>query len=287
MQRIAALKCWTGPITCTPLVGGITNHSFIVTSEQGRFVARVCEERRYLGIDRTNEWLCQLAAHKAGVTVDVLCFEDGILVSPFIVGKTLSDIDVTHVDVLTRTAQTMRQLHASLDHIEGELLYFCPFQTIRTYAATARSLGAVLPAAIGRFIAVLPALRAAMSPFTPTLCHNDLLPANILDDGTRLWFVDWEYAGMGNPLFDLANLAANRVLSPEIENALLHAYFGAVNERACAEVQVLKTVSLLREALWGVIQGIKSNIEFDYEGYTKGQLVAFEQSLENLPMFKS
>ena len=77
MQRIAALKCWMGPITCTPLVGGITNHSFIVTSEQGRFVARVCEERRYLGIDRTNEWLCQLAAHKAGVTVDVLCFADG------------------------------------------------------------------------------------------------------------------------------------------------------------------------------------------------------------------
>jgi thiamine kinase-like enzyme len=258
-----------------------------VTSEQGRFVARVCEERRYLGIDRTNEWLCQVAAHKAGVTVDVLCFEDGILVTPFIVGKTLSDIDVTEVDVLTRTAQTMRQLHASLDHIEGELLYFCPFQTIRTYAATAQSLGAFLPAGATRFMALLPSLRAAISPFTPTLCHNDLLPANILDDGTRLWFVDWEYAGMGNPLFDLANLAANRGLSPELENVLIHAYFGATNEQAFAEMQVLKTVSLLREALWGVIQGIKSNIDFDYEGYTNEQLLAFEQSLETLPMFKA
>ena len=287
MQRIAALKCWMGPITCTPLVGGITNHSFIVTSEQGRFVARVCEERRYLGIDRTNEWLCQLAAHKAGVTVDVLCFEDGILVSPFIVGKTLSDIDVTQVDVLTRTAQTMRQLHESLNHIEGELLYFCPFQTIRTYAATAQSLGAFLPAGVTRFMALLPSLRAAISPFTPTLCHNDLLPANILDDGSRLWFVDWEYAGMGNPLFDLANLTANRGLSPALENALIHAYFGYTNEQAFAEMQVLKTVSLLREALWGVIQGIKSNIDFDYEGYTTEQLIAFEQSLESLPSFKA
>jgi hypothetical protein len=68
---------------------------------------------------------------------------------------------------------------------------------------------------------------------------------------------------------------------------LIYAYFGAANERAYAEVQVLKTVSLLREALWGVIQGIKSNIEFDYEGYTNEQLVAFEQSLETLPMFKA
>jgi hypothetical protein len=68
---------------------------------------------------------------------------------------------------------------------------------------------------------------------------------------------------------------------------LIHAYFGATNEQAFAEMQVLKTVSLLREALWGVIQGIKSNIEFDYEGYTKEQLVAFEKSLETLPMFKA
>jgi thiamine kinase-like enzyme len=287
MQRIAALNCWTSEITCEPLTGGITNLSFIVTSEQGRFVARVCEERRYLGIDRTNEWLCQVAAHKAGVSGEVLFFDDGILVTPFIVGKTLSDVDVTQVDVLIRTAQTMRQLHASLDHIEGELLYFCPFQTIRTYAATAKGLGAFLPVGVTRFMALLPSLRGEISPFTPTLCHNDLLPANILDDGTRLWFVDWEYAGMGNPLFDLANLTANRGLSPELENVLIHAYFGAANERAFAEVQVLKTVSLLREALWGVIQGIKSTIEFDYEGYTTEQLMAFEQSLETLPMFKA
>jgi hypothetical protein len=92
---------------------------------------------------------------------------------------------------------------------------------------------------------------------------------------------------MGNPLFDLANLAANRGLSPELENVLIHAYFGATNEQAFAEMQVLKTVSLLREALWGVIQGIKSNIDFDYEGYTNEQLLAFEQSLETLPMFKA
>ena len=92
---------------------------------------------------------------------------------------------------------------------------------------------------------------------------------------------------MGNPLFDLANLTANRGLSAELENVLIHAYFGAANHQAFAEMQVLKTVSLLREALWGVIQGIKSNIDFDYEGYTTEQLIAFEQSLESLPMFKA
>jgi thiamine kinase-like enzyme len=115
------------------------------------------------------------------------------------------------------------------------------------------------------------------------LCHNDLLPANILDDGNELWLVDWEYAGIGNPLFDLAGVSSNARLSDEAEAALLEAYAGPVDPRIRREVRILKTVSLLREALWSVIQTVTSRIEFDYERYTAANLAAYEEARRRLP----
>jgi thiamine kinase-like enzyme len=125
-------------------------------------------------------------------------------------------------------------------------------------------------------------LSEEISPFRPALCHNDVLAANILDDGDRLWLVDWEYGGMGNPLFDLAGVCGNCGLEREEEVLLLSAYFGREDAAVAREVRILKAVSLLRETLWAVIQTIASDIDFDYVTYAAELFEAYSRARQDL-----
>ncbi len=111
--------------------------------------------------------------------------------------------------------------------------------------------------------------------------HNDLLAANFIDDGKRLWLLDWDYAGYDAALFDLANLSSNNELSPEQENWLMETYFQKkVTDRLRRQVMAMKCVSLLRETLWSINSEIYSTLEFDYMSYTKKNLTRFERVYE-------
>ena len=278
LERINSLSCWKNDITCQPLTGGITNQNFVVQDGASKFVARICTDRPFLGIDRRNERDCQAAASQAGISPEVVHFEDGILVSRFVEAKTLQDENLHDAAMLRRFADSLRQLHNQRDRLTGEMLFFCPFQTVRTYTATARNIQATLPDDIEELLDDSRRLSNHISDYQPTLCHNDLLAANIMDDGKKLWLVDWEYAGIGNPLFDLASIAANCRLNDEREAELIEAYFGSVLESIVRELQILKTVSLLREALWAVIQTVKSEIDFDYVKYATDNFDAYKRA---------
>jgi thiamine kinase-like enzyme len=277
-DQVAALSCWSGAITCKALAGGLTNRNYLVRDGGQQFVARLCDDRQFLGIDRRNERLCQIAAGEAGVAPEVTHFEQGILVSRFLDARTLADDDLQELDLLQRLAQIIRQIHSASDRLTGELLFFCPFQTVRTYTQTARDHGAVLPPDIDQLVEDSRKMSHQMSPFRPTLCHNDLLAANIMDDGDRLWIVDWEYGGIGNPLFDLAGVSANAGLSNQMEVHLLEAYTGSVSDTLLHEVRILKTASLLRESLWAVIQTVMSDFDFDYAEYATENFAKYRQA---------
>ena len=281
-ERILSLPCWDSSVELEELSGGITNRNYKVIAPGGNRMARVCEDRRILGIDRRNELVCQGAAAGLGIAPPVFYHEEGILVSDFIEARTLGDGDVQEAATLRRLAQVLRQLHESRDGLSGEMLYFCPFQTIRTYVGNARELGAALPENIDSLLEDIAWLAGEVRPFRPSLCHNDVLAANILDDGDRLWLVDWEYGGMGNPLFDLAGVCGNCSLEPEQEALLLSAYFGREDQAVAREVKILKAVSLLRETLWALIQTVASEIEFDYASYSAGLFDAYRRAREDL-----
>lgn len=274
-ERIATLSCWRGEILVEPISGGITNRNFLVRDDSGAYVARLCDDLRHLGIDRRNERLCQHQAAQLGIAPAVEHHEEGVLVSRFVTGKTLASEDANDPNVITRLAATLRELHGARDRLVGELLYFSPFQTVRTYTATARKSGAELPASIDELLADAALLEKSLGPFTPALCHNDLLPANLIDDGEKLWLVDWEYAGIGHPLFDLAGVAGNCQLPPEREALLLQSYLGGTDARALYELRVLKTISLLREAFWAVVQTKASDLDFDYGQYANDNFAAY------------
>jgi thiamine kinase-like enzyme len=270
--KIRSLSLWSGPIRLQPLEGGITNRNYLVDNAGERFVARIGAELLILGIDRRNEAQCHRAAQSLGVAPPLVYGENGVLVSRFIPSRTLDPTSAREPGIAPRIAQALRQLHGGWDGLIGELLFFCPFQASRTYVATSRRLGAALPVDIDEMLETARRLSRTIAPYTPTLCHNDLLPANILDDGDRIWIVDWEYAGVGNPLFDLAGISANCGYSEDQEIALLETYRGDLRQRDLYELRVLKVASLLRDALWGIVQTAVSDLDFDYYEYALTEL---------------
>ncbi len=278
LRRLRRLDIARGPIAIEPIPGGITNHNYVVRAGEQAYVARLCEELPLLGISRRNEVVCQQAAGAWGLAPEVVHHEPGLLVSRFVAGRTLTAAEIRQPALLARLAAMLHRLHQSWDTLIGEFLYFCPFQVVRTYARSAARLGAELPGEIDDLLEDARSLSRRIAPFRPVLCHNDLLPANLIDDGQRLWLVDWEYAAIGHPFFDLANLSANAALDDDQERALLTAYRGQADPRDLVELRIFRTVSLLREALWAAIQTVASDIDFDYRRYADEHFAVYREA---------
>ncbi len=120
--------------------------------------------------------------------------------------------------------------------------------------------------------------RCSPARLIPLPCHNDLLNANFIDEGDRLRIVDWEYAGMGDPFFDLGNFSVNHELPSEADEALLRAYEGQVRPARLARLSLMRVVSDFREAMWSVLQQGISNLDFDFVAYADEH---FERLLES------
>jgi thiamine kinase-like enzyme len=283
IRGLRRLDLGRGPLVVEPISGGISNHNFAVRAGDRTFFARLCQDRARLGIDRRNELACHQAASRRGIAPEVVYHEEGLLVCRFVVGRTLESPDLQDAAIRARLVTLLDQLHRDWDLLTGPFLHFCPFQTVRTYAQTASRLMAKLPEDIDELLADMQALARRIAPFRPVLCHNDLLPANLIDDGDRLWLVDWEYGGAGHPLFDLANASANAALADDQELGLLEAYRGHVADRDLFELRVFKAASLLRESLWSTIQSVAADIEFDYRRYASDNLRAYRVARARVP----
>ena len=126
-------------------------------------------------------------------------------------------------------------------------------------------------------------LESAVGPVDIVFGHNDLLAANFIDDGDRIWLIDWEYAGFNSPLFDLGGLVSNNELDADAERWLLERYFGtSLGDAGAAGYAAMKCASLLRESMWSMVSELHSEIDFDYTAYTKENLERFERAWESL-----
>ena len=274
---IKNLDYWKGEISLEPVSGGITNQNFAVADQERKYFVRVGNDIPLHGVMRFNELQASRAASQVGLSPQVLHWVPGILVLDFIEGKTLSDKDVRQQHQLERIVPMLRTCHQEMaQSMRGPALIFWVFHVIRDYAAT-------LVEGKSRMMRQLPSLldksqqlEKAVGPVNLVYGHNDLLPANFLDDGQRLWLVDWDYAGYYSPLIDLANLASNNALPPEQEDWLLNSYF---NSTVSAEIrhayEAMKCASLLRESLWSMVSEIHSTIDFDFIQYTDENLECF------------
>jgi len=264
-----------GDVRIEPLSGGITNLNFRVIVGDAQYAARTGEDDPALGIDRRNELACTEIAAARGIAPRVAYSAPGVLVSDFVDGEPLTPSLIREPSRLARVARTIHSIHDAGTEVVGHLQYFCAFQVARTYVAFATEHDLTLPGSSPRdLLAGIRELQDRMGPFTPTFCHNDMMPGNFLDTGDRLWVIDWEYSGMGHRAFDLAGLSSNCELDGDQDEQLLGAYGTGISDGA--EFRVLKAMAALRESLWAVVQGSQSRIEFDYDGYRDDNYRKFE-----------
>jgi thiamine kinase-like enzyme len=280
-DRVARLPIWTGKVDPQPLPGGITNVNFVVEDAGRRFVVRVGDDIPTHQVMRFNERAASEAAHAVGLSPEVVHAEAGILVLCYIDGKTLAEEDVRQPDTLAKIVPLIRLCHTEMPrHVRGPILMFWVFHVLRDYAHTLREGNSRHMRKLSGLMNTASELERAVGPIEVVFGHNDLLPANFIDDGERLWLIDWDYAGFNSPLFDLANLATNNALAPEQEDWLLATYFGHAPDAGLKHrYAAMKCASLLRETMWSMVSEIHSELDFDYPGYTAMNMDRFSRSL--------
>jgi thiamine kinase-like enzyme len=276
--RVAELEIWFGRVDPLPLTGGITNQNFAVEDRGRRYVVRVGSDIPVHGVVRANELAASRAAHLAGLSPKVVHAEPGILVLDFIEGRTFTPEDVGNPANLERLIDMVRRCHQDIPQfLRGPGAMFWVFHVVRDYGHTLREGDSRHTPLLPDLLARAAKLEAAVGPIDVVFGHNDLLAANFIDDGKRLWLVDWEYAGFNSPLFDLGGLASNSELTPEQAEQALSLYFGKPVDddlRRCAAS--MTAASLLRETMWSMVSEIHSTVDFDYAAYTAENLRRFE-----------
>ena len=284
IARAAGLACWSGRVAPEPLTGGITNKNYLVRDRRERFVVRIGDDIPVHQVMRFNELAASRAAAAVGLSPQVVHSEPGALVFRFIEGKTLAAEDVRPRPMLARILPLIRRCHREMpQHLRGPALIFWVFHIVRDYAATLREGKSRWIPELPRLLRAAAALEAAIGAIDIVYGHNDLLPANFIDDGTRLWLIDWDYAGFNSPLFDLGNLCSNNEVAPEDEDWLLEAYFERpLDDGLRRRYQTMKCASLLREAMWGMVSEIHSTLDFDYRAYASDYLARFERAFAAL-----
>ena len=267
MDPTAAVeRLWPGRSAgITALSGGITNHNFRIDVDGASFVLRMGgADTHLLGIDRQVEREANARAAEVGVgpAIERFVEPEGWLVTRFIDGRPIPVEEMRGPETIRRVASALRRFHSAAP-IAGR---FDAHVVVEEYCREAIERGVEIPEAYGAAHEVSERIREARGrqPLVP--CHNDLLNANFLDDG-EIRIVDWEYAGMGDRFFDLANLSVNHEFGPEEDLSLLKAYFGEATGTALADLRQMKFMSDFREAMWGVLQSGISELDFDFKGY--------------------
>jgi thiamine kinase-like enzyme len=255
-EAIACIPSWTKAtaVAISPLPGGITNFNYRVEVDGEAFHVRIwAGHTESLGIDRHREYQCAMAASRTGVAPEVVHFlpDVGVMVTRFVSGRAMAPGDVVDPETAQRVVRSMRRYHEGPAFAET----YSPFEAVAAYLRAVRHSGGQLPDDIDEIDArvreIDRALRRGSAITRP--CHNDLWGPNLIDDGQQIRIVDWEYAGTGDIVFDLANFAIYHMASDAQNEMLLRTYFGKVSERKFARLKLLKIIAQYREALWYLV----------------------------------
>lgn len=279
-RQAAALPLWSDPVEPSDLRGGLSNVNFVVEDAGKKYVIRIGGDNDVHGVVRKNELAASRAAYAAGVAPRVAYAEPGVLVLDFIEGRTFKPDDVRNPKNLSRIVELIKRTHREIPkHLRGPGVLFWVFHVIRDYAHTLTETASADTRQIKALVARSEELERTIGPIDLVFSHNDLLAANIIDDGKKLWLVDWEYAGFNSPLFDLGGLASNSELPPPLRETLLEHYFDKpVTDQLRYRFAAMTAASLLRETMWSMVSEIYSQVDYDFNAYTAENLARFEKA---------
>ncbi|MDX2007449.1 MAG: phosphotransferase [Meiothermus sp.] len=284
LARVAALPCWSGRVEVGELEGGITNRNLLVQDARGRYVVRLGEDIPVHGIMRFNELAASHVAHAAGLSPRVVYAEQGLMVLEYLEARALTPEQVREPGRLSALVELLRRCHLEVPkHLRGPVLSFNVFHVLRNYGAWLIEHDSQYAAELTGLLERAARLEQLTGAVRLVWGHNDLLAANLLDDGRRLWLIDWDYGGFNTPLFDLGGLASNSGFGEALELELLSCYFGrAPGPDLLRRYRALKCASLLRETMWSMVSEQTSSLDFNYAAYTADNRRRFEGAWEQL-----
>ena len=263
--RLSGLACLAHATSVTPLVGGITNRNYRVTTPDGSVVVRLSDPGSSdLAVDRENEYLNSMAAARSGVGARVVDYlpGEGVLVVEWIEGRTFTENDVRTPENLPRIAAACRKLHSGPSFASD----FNMFDIQARYQALVVERGYRMPPRYEEFAPKVERMRRALTQILePTVpCNNDLLAANFIDDGERLWLIDYEYSGNNEASFELGNIWSESTLPDDLLDMLTMSYWGDYSTAKVARARLWALMSKYGWTLWASIQASVSPIDFDY-----------------------
>ncbi|AZQ68382.1 choline kinase [Silicimonas algicola] len=265
-EAVATLPCWHGTPSGERLSGGLSNEIWKVTDDAGTHVVRLGRDYPFHHVDRAREVMTARAAHAAGFGPEVRYATPGVMVTAFIEARTWEAEDLRANP--ERVARLLSDFHSQMAAgISGAAFLFWPFHVVRDYARTLR--GTRHESVTPPLLALSDEMERAQVPLPIVFGHHDLLPANFLDDTHRIWLIDYEYAGFGTALFDLAGAAANAEMPPDATEALLTTYFASRPDPALFRAfDAMQVAALLRETLWAYVSDLNLSAPgVDYLAY--------------------
>lgn len=272
-KHILDLPCWQGPLTAEPLNGGLSNESWKVTDARGAHVVRFGKDFPVHHVDRAREAMSAKAAYAAGFAPEVEYSAKGVMVSAFLDAKTWVAADVRANP--ERVGALLRVFHIRLPaYVTGTPVIFWPFHVIRDYSCTLKEAESPFLPDVPRLMALAEAFEAAQIPLPIIFGHHDLLPGNFMDDGEKLWLIDFEYAGFSTAMFDLAGAAANAEMDEAQSERLLQSYFRNPPDAATWRAfDAMQGAALIRETMWAMVSDIHLAAPgADYKAYTAENL---------------
>lgn len=282
IDRIRALPCWRGEIVAEPLGGGLSNESWKVTDHAGAHVVRFGEDFPFHHVSRANEVMAARAAHQAGFAPEVEYAAPGVMVARFLEARTWGAADL-RADP-ERVGRLIGDFHRRMPgEVTGPGAIFWVFHVIRDYVRTLAARGSRFAGDLPRLAGIADAMEAAQVALPIVFGHHDLLPANFLEDGDgRLWLIDYEYAGFGTAMFDLAGAASNAGMDADEAGALLGACFGTVPDAATLRAfDAMQCASLAREAMWAMVSEIfLAAPGADYDAHAREYLGRLDAALD-------
>lgn len=282
LDRIRALPCWQGAVTAEPLRGGLSNESWKAVDGAGAHVVRFGADFPFHHVSRANEVMAARAAHRAGFAPEVEFAAPGVMVTRFLGARTWGAADV-RADP-ERVGRYLRAFHQRMPaEVAGPAVMFWVFHVIRDYARTLDERQSRFLPDLPRLVSLAGALEAAQVALPVVYGHHDLLPANFLEDAEgRLWLIDYEYAGFGTAMFDLAGAASNAGMDGAEAAALIGAYFGARPDAATGRAfDAMQCASLAREAMWAMVSEIfLAAPGADYDAHARDYLGRLDAALD-------
>jgi thiamine kinase-like enzyme len=258
-DRLARLPIWRAVPDIEQLTCGRTNVNYLVHCAGEKYFARVAGDLPYHAIVRFHEARCAARAAELGVAPAIVFAGDGMLITRFIDGKTLQQVDPVARATVERIVRLLARTHEGrlpqnmpdVNPVAFSRFYLAQLAQDMLHERDRRRIESILAAApLGRRIALI---------------HTDLIPENLIDDGDRLWLIDWEYAGLGDPATDLANLAMNFALGVRDRRDAAAIHGGVSFE----EAEALRDAVVVREALWCLTQIQAAGYRGDLAAYAR------------------